>query len=233
VNYPHRGYNHSSWMGYDYIGVMADETFGKPLKVIDARNPEVIEVLSSFGPRGTDTTSVPHNPYLLGHYAFISYYMDGLQIYDLRDPHHPVQAGFYDTYPGPEGQKFAGAWGVFPYLPSRRVLVGDMQTGLYVFDVSKAIPGLSTGALPEAESICIFPNPAVDNIHVQLPEGTSGHLSGAIYTISGAVVRQLAYDLTGSNPSPEVSLPADLPPGSYVLRAAIGGQSITARFTKR
>ena len=124
---------------------MADETFGKPVKVIDVRNPEVIEVLSTFSPRGEDTTSMPHNPYLLGRYAFVSYYMDGLQIYDIGDPRNPVRAGYYDTYPGPDVQTFAGAWGVYPYLPSRRILVSDMQTGLYVFDATEAMPKLSAG----------------------------------------------------------------------------------------
>src|SRR5690349_19955665 len=108
---------------------MADETFGKPVKRFDARNTEVIEVLRTFGPRGEDTTSIPHNPYLLERHACIAYYMDGLQIFDLGDPHNPVQVGYYDTYPQLRYKTYAGARGVFPYLPSRRILVSDMQTG--------------------------------------------------------------------------------------------------------
>src|SRR5690606_2312105 len=83
--YPFSGYNHSNWIGYDGIGVMSDEDFGLPLKVIDASHPTNIQVLSHFSPRGTDSTSMPHNPYLLGRLAFVSYYLDGLQVYDLSN----------------------------------------------------------------------------------------------------------------------------------------------------
>ena len=234
INYPYKGYNHSSWMGYDHIGVMVDETFGKPVKVIDARNPEVIEVLSTFAPRGTDTTSIPHIPYLLGHYAFVSYYMDGLQIYDISDPRNPVRAGFYDTYPQPDGQKYAGVWGVYPYLPSRRILASDMQTGLYVFDAGEAMPKLSAGSIRTDPHFRIYPNPVDRKVFLQLPYGARGHLTVNIYTITGGLVKHMEQDITGStNPPLEVSLPADYGPGIYVLRAMVGGQSFNARFTKR
>ena len=193
-----------------------------------------MEVLSSFGPRGTDPTSIPHNPYLLDHYAFISYYMDGLQIYDLSDPKHPVQAGYYDTYPQPDKQNYAGAWGCYPYLPSRRILVADMQTGLYVLDASEAMPKLSTGPSLNVPHFSIYPNPVDNKIFLQLPYGANGHLTATIYTIAGTMAKQIERDITSSsNPPLEVSLPADYSPGIYVLRAMIGGQSFTARFTKR
>ena len=231
INYPYKGYNHSSWMGYDYIGVMADETFGKPLKVIDARNPEVIEVLSTFGPRGDDSTSIPHNPYLLGHFAFISYYMDGLQIYDLSDPYHPVQAGFYDTYPGPNVQNYLGAWGCYPYLPSRRILVSDMQTGLYVFNVDQI---LLANEIHKDAHLVLYPNPVDDKLYLQLPYGIGGKLTSAIYNTVGAVVAYSAREVSRqSNPPLEVSLPNHLSAGLYFFRAVIDGQSFTARFTKR
>jgi choice-of-anchor B domain-containing protein len=228
--YPFKGYNHSSWVGYDYIGVMADETFGMPIKVIDTRYPDNIQVLSTFSPRGTDTTSVPHNPYLLGQYAFISYYMDGLQIYDLSDPYHPVQAGYYDTYPGADGQKFAGAWGCYPYLPSRRILVSDMQTGLYVFDVNEI---LRADEIKHQTGIRIFPNPVEHRLSIQLPNTDGGSLDYTIYNMAGATVTQSRSFVPQANHRMDLSLPTDLTPGLYVLRAAIGGQSFTARFTKR
>ncbi len=226
--YPYQGYNHSSWVGPDYIGVMADETFGKPVKVIDTRNPgSGIRVLSTFSPRGLDTNSIPHNPYLLGHYAFVSYYMDGLQVYDLSDPRHPERSGYYDTYPGPDVQGYFGAWGCYPYLPSRRILVSDMQTGLYVFDADEAI-GIHKGA-----SFSIWPNPAQDRLSLQLPFGIGGELQISIFNMVGAIVMQAARPLSlDANPPLEVSLPATMPAGMYVLRAAVGGQVFTGRFIK-
>ena len=234
INYPYKGFNHSSWIGYNEIGVMADETFGRPVKIIDARNPEVIEVMSSFSPRGLDTTSIPHNPYLLGQYVIMSYYMDGLQIYDISDPAQPRQVGYYDTYPLPDGQKFAGAWGAYPYLPSRRILVSDMQTGLYVLDAAAATPKLSVRSGSQRSVLSIYPNPSDDKVYLNLPQALYGRLEVSVFSTTGAMVRQLALDLTGgAYPPLEVSLPAECGPGMYVLRAVIGGQSYTARFTKR
>jgi choice-of-anchor B domain-containing protein len=230
TTYPFKGYNHSSWMGYDYIGVMADETFGMPLKVIDARNPSVINVLSTFSPRPLDTTCIPHNPYLLGHYAFVSYYLDGLQIYDLSDPRNPVRAGYYDTYPGDDVQGYAGAWGCYPYLPSKRILVSDMQTGLYVFDVNDI---LYANEIRKQAGIQIFPNPVGNKLSIRFPYGINGSFDYFVYSASGAVVMHTGIYLPQGNQRADLSLPTDLAPGLYLLRAVGDGQSFTARFIKR
>ncbi len=231
TTYPYKGYNHSSWMGYDYIGVMADETFGMPLKVIDAHDPTDIKVLSAFGPRDTASTSIPHNPYLLERYAFVSYYMDGLQIYDLTDPRYPVQAGYYDTYPGPDAQTYAGAWGCYPYLPSRRILVSDMQTGLYVLDATDAMPKLAVKEQAQKESLRLFPNPVDERLSFRPPAGVSGKVECIIYSMTGSVV--LHTTLAKANGPVDVSLPPHLPAGVYMLRAEVDGQRFTARFLKR
>jgi hypothetical protein len=123
---------------------------------------------------------------------------------------------------------------VYPYLPSRRILVSDMQTGLYVFDASEAMPKLSVGSPRSAQNFRIYPNPTDGRVFLQLPYGTQGHLEVNVFTIAGALVKHVERDITSStNPPLEVSLPADYSPGIYVLRAMVGGQAFTARFTKR
>lgn len=232
--YPYQGYNHSSWMGYDNIGVMADETFGMPVKVIDARNTSKIKVISTFSPHGLDTNSIPHNPYLLGQYAFVSYYQDGLQIYDLGDPANPQQVGFYDTYPQESKQQYAGAWGCYPYLPSQKILVSDMQTGLYVFDVSAAIPKLGLKPNKVLSSFALYPNPVEGKLKLLLPYQSSGQLQLRVYNMLGQQVFDLLRNVNSSqNPSLEVSLPSNFVSGIYLLKASIGGQQFAARFTKR
>ncbi len=229
ATYPYKGYNHSSWIGYDYIGVMADETFGLPLKVIDVRNPSIIEVLSTFSPRGTDSTCIPHNPFLLGNYVFISYYQDGLQIFDISDPRHPVQAGYYDTYPAPDAQVYAGAWGCYPYLPSRRILVSDMHTGLYVLDAREV---LNAGGITVPNTVfSIYPNPVGNELTLSLPPYLIGALTCEVYDMAGRLACRM--DAPHGNGQTRLTLPADIAPGLYMLRATVGGQRYTARFTKR
>jgi choice-of-anchor B domain-containing protein len=225
--YPYKGYNHSSWVGYDNIGVMTDESFGSPVKVIDTRLPYDIQVLSTFSPRGLDSTSVAHNPYLLGHYVVLSYYQDGLQIYDISDPKNPRQTGYYDTYPEPDGQRYAGAWGCYPFLPSRRILVSDMQTGLYVFDADEAMN------IRKDASFAILSNPDKNQVYLQLPYGLKGQLAGKIYDMSGRYVARVGAELRGdTNPPLPVSLGTDLASGIYVLHATLGGQTFVGRFVK-
>jgi choice-of-anchor B domain-containing protein len=230
ISYPDRGYNHSSWIGYDGIGVMADETFGKQVKVIDASDPEQVEVLSMFSPRGNDTLSIPHNPYLLGRSAIVSYYMDGLQIYDLTDPRHPVQTGYYNTYLGPRKQDYAGAWGAYPFLPSRKILVSDMQRGLFVLDATEALEVKST-ANPV---LYVTPNPVSSGepLRVSLPDTWNGKLRLQIRDVTGRTLTDKLITRTDNAPL-QVSLPLEWPGGVYLLQVSSPAGRLTSRIIKR
>lgn len=144
-NYVFQGYNHSSWLTDDgnYL-VMADETWDMPLKILDVSDPGNMSVVSTFKSTllaPADTTSIPHNPIIYGNYALVSYYHDGLQLFDIRDPNNPVQIAGYDTdtistnYNG-----YKGCWGVYPFLPSGNVLASDVAGGLFVLRPNFAFP---------------------------------------------------------------------------------------------
>jgi choice-of-anchor B domain-containing protein len=75
--------------------------------------------------------AVPHNTYWLDHYLVTSYYTFGVVIYDALRPHNLVEVGHYDTSPL-TGNGFFGAWGVYPYFDSKRLIVSDIERGLYV-----------------------------------------------------------------------------------------------------
>lgn len=230
ISYPDRGYNHSSWIGYDGIGVMADETFGKQVKVIDASDPEQVEVLSMFAPRGNDSLSISHNPYLLGRSAIVSYYMDGLQIYDLTDPRHPVQTGYYNTYLGPRKQDYAGAWGAYPFLPSRKILVSDMQRGLFVLDATEALDVKSTAP----PVLYVTPNPVSSGepLRVSLPETWNGKLRLQIRDMAGRTLTDKPITRTDNAPL-QVSLPLEWPGGVYLLQVSSPAGRLTSRIIKR
>lgn len=228
TSYQYQGFNHSSWVGPDGIGVMSDETWGRPMKVIDTRNLLDIQVTGYISPRGSDSTSIPHNPYIRGRFAYISYYLDGFQLYDISDPYHPRQAGHYQTFGGTPYQGFAGAWGCYPYLPSRHVLVSDMQHGLYVLDADEAI------GINKTTEFGLYPNPAATVVFLQLPYGVTGALHADVLDITGRRVfsnDQLAA--AESNPALAVPLPPTMAAGVYVIRAAIAGHIYTARLIKR
>jgi len=61
-----------------------------------------------------------------------------LQIFDISNPEEVTRVGQYDTYLGANDASYKGAWGVYPHFESEKILVSDMQTGLYLFDVDLA-----------------------------------------------------------------------------------------------
>ena len=137
TTYPEQGYNHSSWLTEDGSKlVFADETHGRSLKLVDVSDPADVTLLSLFKSQllGPDfPNSIVHNPFVRGDYAFLSYYHDGVQVYDLSDPLNVERAAYYDTYPQSVNYNgYEGCWGVYPFLPSGNIIASDISNGLFV-----------------------------------------------------------------------------------------------------
>lgn len=232
-DYDYKGYNHSSWINNSGIGVMADETHGMPLKVIDTRNINNIEVLANFMPSFIgDTFCIPHNPFILNEdYVLISYYMDGLQIYNISQPDSPYRTGYYDTYPAPSFRGFAGAWGCYPYLPSHRILVSDMQTGLYVFNADSALNLSVKDSVITKKPFNLYPNPATDKLTISLPE--TGDIALSVCDIQGRIILKQSISLGAvPNQGIELPLPRNCPMGMYFIHIIAGSNTYTGKFIK-
>ncbi len=141
------GYNHSSWMTDDgnYV-VYATETSSVPLyiaDVSDVSNGNMTTASSMIYPllAPTHTNNIAHNPLIRGNYCFVSYYEDGVQVWDISDPANPAIAAYYDMVPNSSyNGTDRGAWGVYPFLPSGHILVSDDFTGLYVLRTNFSLP---------------------------------------------------------------------------------------------
>lgn len=138
-NYVESGYNHSCWRSASgrYLA-MCDETNNRGVKIVDVTNPMDMEVVGLF--RSTllapDLNSIAHNPFYMGDsLVVLSYYGDGIQVWDVRTPTNPRRLAYYDTSPGSSSYN-DGVWGTYPYLPSGNILGSDMLTGLYVVRVN-------------------------------------------------------------------------------------------------
>ena len=132
TSYPDQGTNHSGWKE-DNTYVFADENHGLSLKVIDVSDLSNLSVTALFN-SGVDANSIAHNLIIRDDFVYVSYYHDGLQIFDISDPYNPIKAGYYDTYLPNNHNGYAGNWGVDPQLPSGIILVSDVQSGLFVLD---------------------------------------------------------------------------------------------------
>jgi len=147
--------SHSSAVTSDNtILVTCQEISDGEVRIFDVSNPASPVLLSTIDrdSLGIDAYS-PHNPFLYGDsLLFVSWYQAGVQAFDISDPANPVRIGDYDTYPGVVSG-FDGNWGVYAGLGLDRVLLSDLDGGLFVVNattlVYQQIPvlGAPSGAL--------------------------------------------------------------------------------------
>ncbi len=143
-SYPEQGYNHACWL--DDTGnwlVFTDETHGRGVKMTDVSDPSnmsVTDVFRSALLAPAHTNSIAHNPIIRGDSVYLSYYHDGIQVFDLSDPYNVVRVAYYDTEPNNTNYNgYQGAWGVYPLLPSGRILGSDELNGLFVLELMDPI----------------------------------------------------------------------------------------------
>ena len=163
TSYPDAGYNHSGWLSEDgKTYIMQDENHGYDVKILDVSDVSNISVLSTFN-SGVNSQSMAHNGIIKGNNAYIPYYHDGIRVFDISDPSNPIQTWKYDTYAPLTHASYKGAWGVYPYLPSGNIIVSDMQTGLYIFNLDENPNTINQYVLEPK----IYPNPANKEIWIE------------------------------------------------------------------
>ncbi len=208
TQYVDQGYNHSGWLSDegDYY-YLADENHGYAIKVLDVSDPTDIEVVTTIDAESTESASIPHNLIVRGDYLYVSYYYDGLQVYDISNRADPQRTFFYDTYPEANNNSYKGAWGVFPYLPSGNILVSDMQTGLYVFEkidntISGAMPTLGSpencttmlvanNDVKQQLDAKVFPQPIDEELNLQFQLSATQEVNIRLLDVNGRLIQQL------------------------------------------
>lgn len=140
VEYAEDGYSHQGWLtpdqSYFLHGdeldefILGNQTRTRIWDVTDLDNPAVIGVFDN------DTTSIDHNIYIKGRYAYVSNYTSGLRIYDTIDIANGelVEVGFFDMYPENDNASFeGGTWSNYPFFAQDNVVaVTSMDRGLFI-----------------------------------------------------------------------------------------------------
>lgn len=221
TNYPEQGYNHSSFLTQDgqTLIFMDEVPAGKGIKSLDVSNFSNLTINQVFRSNQGDT---PHNPYILGNNTLIAAnYCDGVQIFDISNPSNVVRTGYFDSdtiinYPN-YTQAYHGCWGAYPDLPSGHLLIADMQNGLYVLDISAAIPVGQKPVEQSTVSINAFPNPFSAGFFLNLSLDHSQNVAYSVYDASGRLVLQNEQIMPAGNSLMEI--PAEtLAPGMYSVK---------------
>lgn len=137
------GYNHSSWATDDNQFLIYAEELprGKPLVVLhrDSFVNDMTNYWKTFkepllAPNHMDVT--PHNPYIQGDLVYVSYYEDGVVVFDISDPYNPSRIAYYDTYPSNNNYNGTrGCWAVYPFFSNGLIAASDTENGLFLMEL--------------------------------------------------------------------------------------------------
>ncbi len=142
LDYPQVAYTHQGWFTEDQryylLGDELDETrfgFNSRTLVFDCTDLDNPVLHTTYiGP----TTAIDHNGYVLGNEFYLANYTAGLRLLDISDIENRniSEGAFFDTYPQNDTPSFDGVWSVYPYLASGKIMVNDINSGLFILTKS-------------------------------------------------------------------------------------------------
>ena len=142
VEYPNINYTHQGWFTdnqqYFILGDELDEQklgFKSRTLIFDFTDLDAPLLFDTY--LGA-TDAIDHNGYVKGNEYFLANYTAGIRVLDISDVAEKsiVEAGFFDTYPLSDNASFDGVWSNYPYFSSGKIIVSDINSGLFVIKKS-------------------------------------------------------------------------------------------------
>lgn len=229
--------SHASWPSNDgKLLASARETTDGDIRLFDISNPASPNLLSTITAASLGLSSFSaHNPYIIGNLLFVSWYQAGLVVLDITDPRQPKLLGNYDTYPG-SINGFDGCWGAFPFLGLDRVLLSDLDGGLYIVDATAAQAGPRTVSAASFSGSAIAGKSIAAAFGVNLANTTLGATTSLLPTFLGGAsvsvldfkgVERLSPLFFVSPTQVNFEIPAGTAPGPALLKFTNGSQTVT------
>jgi choice-of-anchor B domain-containing protein len=138
--YPNQGYSHQGWLTPDQQYFLHNDELDEvarglntTTRIFDVRDLDAPTLVNAVE---HETTSIGHNAYTEGRYAFASNYTSGLRVFDITSVGlgEMPEAAFFDVYPADDDATFnGGTWSNYPYFHQKKVVaVSSMDGGLFV-----------------------------------------------------------------------------------------------------
>jgi choice-of-anchor B domain-containing protein len=88
------------------------------------------------------TSSIDHNLYVRGIFAFESNYRSGVRVLDARQAAAGdlSEVAFFDVYPANDQSLFNGTWSNYPFFASGTVIASGIEQGLFVLRPQVGLP---------------------------------------------------------------------------------------------
>ena len=136
--YADRGYTHQGWLTEDQSRFLMNDEFdernlGNNWRTLiwDVSDLDLpVHQGNYFGP----SSSIDHNLFIRGRYAYESNYRSGLHILDIRNVNtaNLNEVAYFDIYPVDDNPNFNGTWSNYPFFPSGTLIVAGIEQGLFV-----------------------------------------------------------------------------------------------------
>jgi len=139
--YPQLGFVHQGWLTEDHRYFLLGDELDESNFDLSTRT-HVFDVSDLDAPahlfvHDLSTSAIDHNLHVQGNRVFEANYTSGLRVLEFGDlaARDIREIAFFDTFPGDDGRSFQGAWSVYPYLPSRTLIVSDIGNGLFILSL--------------------------------------------------------------------------------------------------
>jgi len=139
--YPEDGYSHQGWLTPDQSHFLHNDEIDELVGAVENTTTRIWDVRDLDNPTVVasvqhDTTSIGHNAYTEGRFAFASNYTAGLRVFDITqvaDGEMP-EVAFFDVYPENDNTSFeGGSWSNYPYFHQKKVVAAtSMDRGLFI-----------------------------------------------------------------------------------------------------
>ncbi|HEX5707372.1 MAG TPA: choice-of-anchor B family protein [Pyrinomonadaceae bacterium] len=144
--YEGRGYTHQGWLTEDHRNFLLDDELDERSLTVNTRT-FVWDVTDLDAPlvravhQGV-STSIDHNLYVRGRFAFESNYRSGLRVLDAAGAGAGIlsEVAFFDVYPLDDQPLFNGTWSNYPFFASGVVVASGIEQGLFVLRPRVGMP---------------------------------------------------------------------------------------------
>lgn len=235
TGYFESGYNHSSYLTPDSktLAFCDEVPAGLSVKLIDVSDLNNIQLKDTIK---SHVGATAHNPYITNsNHLVISYYQDGVYIYDISNSGNSQLTGFFDTdylHGANDNYTFStpyrGCWGTYPFLPSGILLASDMQNGLFVLDASAALQLKSNTIKDE---LIMYPNPGNNFLTFQFSGFNNEAYEIEINDVAGKSIWKEKINNTISNFKKEINTTHFLD-GLYFISIKSENASIQKKWIK-
>lgn len=258
ANLETNGYNHSNWVTENGNSIIVAEEVptGLPMLMVDATNlmtDNELSIQATFvdpnidnapatDPDGLnlDMYATPHNPYILGDYAYVSYYEDGVVVFDISDPTAPVKVAVHDTHPKNDDETnlenygyhgYAGCWGVYPFLPSGNIISSDFDAGLTTHELETPVINSANELPTNINKFQISPTPAGDFLTITMESNEAEAVSLRMTDMNGRLVMEATSNINGAQT--EILDISSLSAGMYFLSLSGKDHIATRKVVKK